>query len=140
MAAPDEPAPAAWPPPAPQIQAISAVTLATHEMERSVAFYRALGFQLRYGGEGAGFTSFAVGGGHLNLIAVPSDTPIGWWGRVILYVSSVDAMYAVAMAAGLGPKAAPRDAEWGERFFHIADPDGHELSFAEPLVYPRTHT
>ena len=23
---------------------------------------------------------------------------------------------------------------WGERYFHIADPDGHELSFAKPLV------
>jgi hypothetical protein len=28
---------------------------------------------------------------------------------------------------------APRDAEWGERFFHLTDPDGHELSFAWPL-------
>src|SRR5438094_9365715 len=26
----------------------------------------------------------------------------------------------------------PRDAEWGERFFHVTDPDGHELSFAWP--------
>ena len=29
--------------------------------------------------------------------------------------------------------SAPRDAEWGERFFHLIDPDGHELSFARPL-------
>ncbi len=30
-------------------------------------------------------------------------------------------------------EAAPRrcrDAEWGERYFHIIDLDGHELSFA----------
>ena len=26
-----------------------------------------------------------------------------------------------------------KDAPWGERFLHVADPDGHELSFAEPL-------
>ena len=26
-----------------------------------------------------------------------------------------------------------RDAEWGKRFFHLTDPDGHELSFAWPL-------
>jgi hypothetical protein len=25
----------------------------------------------------------------------------------------------------------PQDAPWGERFFHVTDPDGHELSFAE---------
>ena len=28
----------------------------------------------------------------------------------------------------------PRDAEWGERYFHLTDPDGHELSFARPLA------
>jgi len=27
----------------------------------------------------------------------------------------------------------PRDASWGERYFHMPDPDGHELSFARPL-------
>ena len=32
------------------------------------------------------------------------------------------------------PQFAPCDAEWGERYFHIADPDGHDLSFAKPLV------
>ena len=38
-----------------------------------------------------------------------------------------------ALAAGYSPDTAPRDAEWGERYFHITDPDGHELSFARPL-------
>jgi hypothetical protein len=33
----------------------------------------------------------------------------------------------------LGATTSPRDAEWGERFFHMDDPDGHELSFARPL-------
>jgi uncharacterized glyoxalase superfamily protein PhnB len=37
------------------------------------------------------------------------------------------------IAAGYRPDTAPRDAEWGERFFHLTDPDGHELSFACPL-------
>ena len=27
----------------------------------------------------------------------------------------------------------PRNASWGERYFHLQDPDGHELSFAKPL-------
>ena len=29
--------------------------------------------------------------------------------------------------------ARPRDASWGERYFHMSDPDGHELSFARPI-------
>jgi uncharacterized glyoxalase superfamily protein PhnB len=27
----------------------------------------------------------------------------------------------------------PQDASWGERYFHLPDPDGHELSFARPI-------
>jgi uncharacterized glyoxalase superfamily protein PhnB len=50
-----------------------------------------------------------------------------------LYHSDVCSLYASVIAAGYGPGTAPRDAEWGERFFHLADPDGHELSFAWPL-------
>src|SRR5215211_7271894 len=45
----------------------------------------------------------------------------------------VEEFHARALAAGLRPDGAPRDAPWGERFFHLTDPDGHELSFAMPL-------
>jgi uncharacterized glyoxalase superfamily protein PhnB len=51
-----------------------------------------------------------------------------------LWVDDVDAMHRRALAAGFDPEAAPRDATWGERFFHIHDPDGNELSFARPVV------
>ncbi|HEY7295312.1 MAG TPA: VOC family protein [Dehalococcoidia bacterium] len=131
-----DPAPAAGDRPArvASIDAISALTLATRGMARSVAFYRALGFVLHYGGETASFSSFYVGASHLNLIAVPPETRLGWWGRAIFYVSDVDALHAQALAAGLQPETAPADAPWGERFFHILDPDGHELSFAQPIV------
>ena len=115
------------------IQSISAVTLATHDMARAARFYRSLGFVLRYGGEEAGFTSFLVGSGYLNLIAQPAERRWSWWGRVIFYVADVDAVYARAISLGLRPAAPPRDAEWGERDFHLTDPDGHERSFARPL-------
>jgi uncharacterized glyoxalase superfamily protein PhnB len=115
------------------IESISAVTLATHDMRRAVRFYRMLGFQLLYGGEDAAFTSFRAGGNFLNLIAQPAERRWSWWGRLIFYESDVDALYARLVAAGSPPDTAPRDAEWGERFFHLTDPDGHELSFAWPL-------
>jgi len=115
------------------IESISAVTLATHDMRRAVRFYRMLGFELLYGGEDAAFTSFRAGGNFLNLIAQPAERHGFWWGRVIFYESEVDALYSRLVAAGCRPDAAPRDAEWGERFFHLTDPDGHELSFAWPL-------
>jgi catechol 2,3-dioxygenase-like lactoylglutathione lyase family enzyme len=114
------------------IERISAVTLVTRDMGSAVRFYRALGFSMRYGGEAASFTSFAVGSGYLNLVSAPTGAPQGW-GRVVFYVSDVDELHARALTGGLTPATEPRDAEWGERFFHILDPDGHELSFAKPL-------
>jgi uncharacterized glyoxalase superfamily protein PhnB len=103
------------------IECISAITLATHDMSRAVRFYRMLGFEIIYGG------------GDLNLIAQPIEREWSWWGRVIFYHSDVDSLHASMIAAGYPPDTAPRDAEWGERFFHVTDPDGHELSFAKPL-------
>lgn len=115
------------------ITGISAITLGTHDMERAVRFYRALGFDLLYGGDAASFTSFRAGPGYLNLTAQPKDKHWSWWGRVIFYVDDVDGLHARALAAGYRPSTRPRDAEWGERYFHLGDPDGHELSFARLL-------
>jgi catechol 2,3-dioxygenase-like lactoylglutathione lyase family enzyme len=115
------------------ITGISAVTLATHDMKRAVRFYRALGFEMLYGGEDASFTSFRAGPGYVNLIAQPAQQSWSWWGRIIFYDSNVDTLHARLVAAGYCPSTEPRDASWGERFFHITDPDGHELSFAWPL-------
>jgi catechol 2,3-dioxygenase-like lactoylglutathione lyase family enzyme len=115
------------------IEAISAVTLATHDMPRAVRFYVSLGFEIAHGGEIAPFTSFRAGSGYLNLIAQPAEKQWSWWGRTIFYVSDVDALYEIARAAGHTPSTEPRDAEWGERYFHLTDPDGHELSFARLL-------
>jgi catechol 2,3-dioxygenase-like lactoylglutathione lyase family enzyme len=92
-----------------------------------------LGFTRLCGGEDEGFTSFKAGGNLVNLIAQPAERQWSWWGRVIFYHSDVDGLYARLVAAGYRIEVPPRDAEWGERFFHITDPDGHELSFAWPL-------
>ena len=118
---------------APSIDVISAITLATGNMTQAVEFYTALGFAIRHGGSSSAFITFQVGGGHLNLMLVPGYRNQTLWGRIILYVSDVDAMHARAIRNGLQPQFAPRDAPWGERYFHITAPDGHELSFAKPL-------
>lgn len=115
------------------IESIGAITLATHNMARAVRFYLLLGFEISHGGADAAFTSFRAGTGFLNLVAQPAGRPWSWWGRVIFYVQDVDALHALVVAHGYRPESKPRDAEWGERFFHMTDPDGHELSFAHPL-------
>lgn len=124
------------------IRSINAVTLATSDMARAVRFYRALGFAMAYGGETADFTSFRVGPGSLNLARMGASAPSSGQApssgimRVIFYVDDVDAMYRHALAQGFKPETAPQDAAWGERYFHLSDPDGHTLSFARPLGPP----
>lgn len=115
------------------VERISAVTLHTADMRRAVAFYEALGFEVLYGGADEAFTSFAVGTGFLNLQLVEAGTSQPVWGRVIFYVDDVDAMHERVTGAGYRAMTLPTDAPWGERYFHVHDPDGHELSFARPL-------
>ena len=91
--------------------------------------YRMLGFEIIHGGEDAAFTSFRAGTSYLNLIAQPAERKWSWWGRVIFYHYDVDTLHARVVAAGYRPDMAPGDAKWGERFFHLTDPDGHELSY-----------
>jgi len=125
--------------PSEPIEAISAVTLLTADMAAAVSFYDALGFQVVAGGGGAEFTTFRAGGSgavpnFLNVQLDPDHDPTGpIWGRVIFWVDDVDAVHARARASGFTPGTSPADAPWGERYFHIRDPDGHELSFAKPL-------
>ena len=114
------------------VQSISAVTLGVHDMARSVMFYRdQIELEMLYGGERSGFTSFRVGGGYLNLVL--TEKPLAWWGRTIFYVDDVDALHSKLVNAGITTDTEPADAPWRERYFHVTDPDGHELSFAHPL-------
>ena len=114
------------------IQHISAVTLAVDDMIRSIEFYRKLGFGLLYGGERAAFSSLRAGEAFVNLIASEAHDR-RWWGRVIFRVDDVDALYRSLNAQALAPES-PKDASWGERYFQLIDPDGHELSFAKLLT------
>ena len=82
------------------IHGISAVTLATHDMAGSVAFYRVVGMALLRGGETAAFTTFHVGPGYLNLTLQPAGKAWSWWGRTIFHDSDVDGLHARFIAAG----------------------------------------
>jgi catechol 2,3-dioxygenase-like lactoylglutathione lyase family enzyme len=118
---------------APEITALSAVTLSTRDLQRSVAFYTKLGFPLVKCAPQLGFATFRAGTQYLNITTEQREAPARWWGRAIFYVNDVDAVHAQAVRAGFSPEFPPRDAAWGERYFHLLDPDGHEISFAKPL-------
>ena len=117
----------------PTIEKISAVTLRVTDMTESVRFYRdVLGMELLYGGEDAGFSSLRAKDAQSAILNLEQGEAVTRWGRVIFYVTDVDALWTYLHKKGFDPEI-PQDASWGERYFHMPDPDGHQLSFARPL-------
>jgi catechol 2,3-dioxygenase-like lactoylglutathione lyase family enzyme len=121
-----------------RVQRIDAVTLATHDMKRAVEFYARLGGECTFGGAGASFTTFQLGGSYLNLVFEPKEITWSWWGRIVLFVDDVDGAFEYLRSEGVMPEGEPADGEWGERYFHVRDPDGHQLSFARPIKSEET--
>jgi len=116
-----------------RVEKISAVTFRVLNMKASVQFYRdVLGMELLYGGERAGFSSLRAKDAQSAILNLEEGRPATGWGRMIFYVANVDALWTHLKERGFDPER-PQDASWGERYFHMCDPDGHELSFAHPL-------
>ena len=66
-----------------------------------------------------------------------------YFGRIIFHTEDVDKLYSYlknnqGLSKAILFEDEPRDAAWGERFFHICDPDGYQLSFAKPLKKQKT--
>ena len=123
-----------------KVSKISAVTLLVSDMKRSVDFYSKIpDFKTVYGGHDAQFTSFLIDNAvksYLNLKL--NKTHSTDFGRIIFYTDDVDELFAYMqddkIISELGKfESKPEDAVWGERFFHVLDPDGYKLSFATPL-------
>ena len=115
------------------MEKVSAITLKVTRMEESVRFYQGvLGLEVIYGGANAAFSSLRIPGAEFPFINLQLGHPMTGWGRIIFHVSDVDAFCDHLKKEGFKPDS-PQDASWGERYFHMHDPDGHELSFARPL-------
>ena len=123
-----------------RVTKISAVTLLISDMKKSVDFYSKIpNFKIVYCGSDSQFTSFLMDDtvkSYLNLKL--NKTHSTDFGRIIFYVEDVDKFFiymqndeTISVLGKLESK--PQDAEWGERFFHVLDPDGYRLSFAAPI-------
>lgn len=123
-----------------KVTKISAVTLLISDMKKSVDFYSKIpNFNILYGGHDNQFTSFLIDDtvkSYLNLKLKKTHSTD--FGRIIFYVDDVDKIFTymqndetISVLGKLESK--PQDATWGERFFHVLDPDGYRLSFATPI-------
>jgi catechol 2,3-dioxygenase-like lactoylglutathione lyase family enzyme len=132
-----------------RVYKISAVTLSVKNMEKSCKFYSIIpGFKVAYGGSSSdSFTTFEIGEGstykmYLNLeVKRNIDSTIRHhsdkmdFGRIIFYSVDVDELYSrltndASISEVVSFENEPMNASWGERFFHMRDPDGYQLSFA----------
>jgi hypothetical protein len=60
-------------------------------------------------------------------------------GRIIFHTEDVDKLYSYMKSNHnilniVSFENEPSDAAWGERYFHIREPDGYQLSFATPII------
>ena len=143
-----------------KVYQISAITLKVKDMEKSCSLYSKIpGFRLTYGGKPSDrFTTFEIGKGsnatYLNLeliIEEESDSSDFYkksnlgkrkgskdFGRIIFHTEDVNRLYSYMrhdeyISKYIVFENEPTNAPWGERFFHIREPNGYQLSFAQPL-------
>ena len=125
-----------------KVTKISAITLRISDMKKSVDFYSKIpNFKIVYGGSDSQFTSFLIDDAsksYLNLRINEVAAEATHWSRIIFYVDDVDELFAymendetISRLGNLESK--PVNAAWGERFFHVLDPDDYKLSFATPI-------
>lgn len=109
-------------------------------VQRSAAFYEALGFkrhfQLPDEGE-PGYVGLRRGG--YELAVVSNDWPQDQYGLAVgagvrfemfVYVESVDAIVGRLGDSDATILRAPQDMPWGERVAYVADPDGNPVALA----------
>lgn len=142
-----------------KIYKISAVTLIIENMKKSCSFYSQIpGFKLVYGGSSDdSFTTFQIGEHvqkmYLNLeLNIPNNNhdhrhaiydyndrkQRQYFGRIIFHTEDVDRLYSYFRSNKnisnlISFENEPTNASWGERYFHIREPDGYQLSFAKPI-------
>ena len=124
-----------------KVQGISAIKLLVKNMQSSCNFYsRIPGFRLACGGPSDHFTTYEAGDEskiYLNLELVNNDIRSDF-GRIIFHTDDVDKLYSYLkndthISKLIYFETEPADASWGERFFHMRDPDGYQLSFATKI-------
>ena len=126
---------------------LAQVFLMTSDLDRSRAFYEALGFEVAE--EGSRSVEFDTGAARLKLEADFDADTLSAFGLsppgesrgdgvvVVIEVPDADAVADRAddatAAHGGEVLAGPRDVEWGRRLLLVADPDGYTLELSQPL-------
>ena len=126
-----------------KVTKISAITIFVKSMKDSCMFYsRIPKFEISYGGPDSNFTSFKINQSpdmYLNIQSLSLKQKTESVCRIIFHTEDVDALYYYLRnddtASKLGKfETKPTDADWGERYFQMRDPDDYEIVFATPIT------
>lgn len=125
---------------------VAGVIFLVKNLERSVAFYEALGFELKKRVPDIAVTVYLNGFWVEFLLedkvvteAFKPDVPVSSKGAgqyIHINVADVDEFYKNLIAKDLEPMSEPQDFPWGHREFVLADPDGYKLVFFTTLDSP----
>ena len=130
-----------------KVSKISAITILTKNMKNSCMFYSNIPkFELTYGGPDTNFSTFRISESPEMFLNIELSTSNlknenisdNDYCRIIFHTEDVDALYYYLRnddtVSNLGKfETKPTDAEWGERFFQMQDPDGYPIVFATPI-------
>jgi catechol 2,3-dioxygenase-like lactoylglutathione lyase family enzyme len=116
--------------------------LAVRDLQRSTQFYLdVLGFE-RDPIDATGWSFLSRGGFRLMLGECADAVPAGELGDhsyfAYVTVAGLDQLHAEVTARGAEVTSGPADKPWGLREFAVRTPDGHRLTFGEPLNASRT--
>jgi lactoylglutathione lyase len=116
------------------------VILYVGDLDRAISFYRdVIGLPFKF--SEAGYAEFATEGAKFALYdRAGLQTLIGREGtdgettmEVAFLVDDVDGEARRLRAAGVDVLSGPVDRPWGQRTFHLLDPDGHVVELAQEL-------
>ena len=134
-----------------KVTKISAITIFAKNMKDSCMFYSKIPkFEISYGGPDSNFTTFKISQSPDMYLNIQSDSgkqeaekvmsSSNWIShhRIIFQTEDVDTLYYYLRnddtVSNLGKfETKPTDADWGERYFQMRDPDGYEIVFATPI-------
>ena len=128
------------------IQRVTLITLGVHDLARSRAFYKALGWHPHSETDTISFYQLqgaALGLYPLANLADDMDRPATGLGTGAMTVGqnfateeAVDAAWHTALQAGATPIQVPQAVSWGGYSGYFADPDGHVWELAVNPFWP----
>jgi predicted lactoylglutathione lyase len=128
-------------------QRVSIITLGVADLERSSAYYAALGWCQAPESQ-PGVVFYQLQGQVLGLFPLPElardqgreGTVLGFGATALAHnlnsPEEVNTAYSEALAAGASPMKAPEKVFWGGYSGYVSDPDGHVWEYAYNPFFP----